>query len=149
MKSFCMLKPDAVARGLAGEILSRFEAKGLKVSAMKLSKLKKEQAEKLYAEHKGKPFYQGLVDFALSGPSIQLVLEGKDAVPVVRTVIGATNPRQAAPGSVRGDFGIGLPQNLIHASDSEESAKREILIFFADSEVIDYKRADEPYLGKE
>lgn len=149
MKSFCMLKPDAVARGLAGQILARFEAKGLKISAMKLSKVKKEQAEKLYAEHKGKPFYQGLVDFALSGPSIQLVLEGKDAVPVVRTVIGSTNPRQAAPGSVRGDFGIGLPQNLIHASDSEDSAKREIPIFFADSEVIDYKRADESYLGKE
>jgi len=149
MKSFCMLKPDAVARGLAGEILSRFEAKGLKVSAMKLSKVKKEQAEKLYAEHKGKPFYQGLVDFALSGPSIQLVLEGKDAVPVVRMIIGSTNPRQAAPGSIRGDFGIGLPQNLIHASDSEDSAKREIPIFFSDPEVIDYKRADEQYLGKE
>ena len=149
MKSFCMLKPDAVARGLAGEILARFEAKGLKVAAMKLSNVKKEQAEKLYAEHKSKPFYQGLVDFALSGPSVMLVLEGKDAVPVVRTVIGATNPRQAAPGSVRGDFGIGLPQNLIHASDSEDSAKREIPIFFADSEVLNYKRADEQYLGKE
>ena len=149
MRSFCMIKPDGVARGLTGRIIGRFEDKGLKIIGMKLSDLTKEQAEQLYIEHRGRPFYQGLVDFALSGPSVQLVLEGKDAVSVVRTLIGATNPREAAPGSVRGELGTGLPQNLIHASDSEESAKREISIFFTEAELLDYPRADEPYLGKE
>ncbi|MCK4496575.1 MAG: nucleoside-diphosphate kinase [Candidatus Aenigmarchaeota archaeon] len=144
-----MIKPDGVARGLVGTILERFENKGLNLAAMKLAIVTKDQAEQLYAEHKAKPFYQGLEDFALSGPSVQMVLEGKEAFSVVRTVIGATNPRQAAPGSVRGDLGIGLPQNLIHASDSEQSAQREISIFFTETEILEYKRADEPYLGKE
>ena len=144
-----MIKPDGVARGLMGEILKRIEEKGLKITAMKLATVTKAQAEQLYVEHKGKPFYNGLIDFAISGPSLQMVVEGKECVSTLRLLVGATNPREATSGTIRGDFGLGLPQNVIHASDSPESTDREIQIFFKENEILAYERADDNYLGKE
>lgn len=147
--SFVMLKPDAVARGLVGEIIRRFENKGLKLKAAKLIRMSKAQAEKLYEEHKGKPFYKGLVDFATSSPCFVTVIEGPEAVQVIREFIGKTNPRQASAGTVRGDLGTGLPKNLIHASDSPKSAEREIPIFFKADELLEYKRASDDWIGLE
>jgi len=148
-QTFSMVKPDGVARGLAGEVIKRYENKGLKILALKLASVSKSQAEQLYAEHKGKPFYNGLVNFAVSAPAVLLVVSGNSAVSVVRKVIGKTQPRDAEPGSVRGDYGIGVPENVVHASDSVDSAKREIAIFFSEKEMLSYPRADEKYLGKE
>ena len=149
MRTFSMVKPDGVERGLVGEIVRRIENKGLKIIASKLISMKEEQAKELYREHEGKPFYQGLVDFALSGPIFAMVIEGKEAVTVMRTLMGKTNPREAAPGTIRGDFGTGMPENIIHGSDAEASAEREIKIFFTEDEFLSYTRTNENRLGKE
>jgi len=129
-KTYVMIKPDAVARGLVGRIVARFEAVGLTVERMELGMVTPEQAAANYAEHEGKPFYAGLVDYITSGPVVKLVLSGESAVPVVRKLMGATNPADAAPGTIRGDFGLSLDANIVHGSDSPESAEREIAIFF-------------------
>jgi nucleoside-diphosphate kinase len=125
-----MIKPDAVARKLVGRIVSRFEDVGLTVERMEYGMLRRDQAEANYAEHVGKPFYQGLVEYVTSGPVVKMVLVGPDAVALCRKIIGATNPAQAAPGTIRGDFGMELDANIVHGSDSVESAEREIAIFF-------------------
>jgi nucleoside-diphosphate kinase len=130
-RTLVICKPDAVARGLVGEIFSRFERRGLRIAAMELRRLDDEVLGRHYAEHVGKPFYADLVAFMSSGPVVTAVIEGpEDTAEVVRTMMGATNCRKAAPGTIRGDLGIDFTQNLIHGSDSPESAAREIAIFF-------------------
>jgi nucleoside-diphosphate kinase len=125
-----MIKPDAVARGLIGRIVRRFEDVGLLVERMELGMVTPEQAAANYAEHEGKPFYNGLVEYITSGPVVKMVLSGPDAVSVVRKLMGVTDPKEAAPGTIRGDYGLALDANIVHGSDSPESAEREIAIFF-------------------
>jgi nucleoside-diphosphate kinase len=141
-----MLKPSTVARGTVGQIINRVENKGLKIVAMKMLQITQEKADKLYAVHKGKPFYGSLVEYIMSGPIVALVVEGEDAVAIIRKLIGKTNPKEAEPGTIRGDFAITLTKNAIHASDSAENAKIEMAVFFAPDEIVDYKRADEEWL---
>ena len=129
-RTYCMIKPDAVARGLVGRIVARFEDVGLTVERLELGMVTPEQAAANYAEHEGKPFYAGLVEYITSGPVVKMVLSGPDAVPVVRKLMGVTNPKDAAPGTIRGDYGLTLDANVVHGSDSPESAEREIAIFF-------------------
>ena len=131
-KTLILIKPDAFARGLTGEIIARFERKGLKISALRHMQVDEELAKRHYAEHEGKPFFGELVDFITSGPLVAMVLEGDEAVRAARQVIGATNPLEAAPGSIRGDFAIAVGQNMVHGSDSNESAEREAKLFFPD-----------------
>ena len=127
-----LIKPDAVERKLAGEILVRFEQRGLELRAAKLLTVDRELAEEHYAEHKEKPFFGELVEFITSAPTLALVLEGASAISVVRTTMGATNPTDAAPGTIRGDLALAMPNNLVHGSDSPESARREIALWFGD-----------------
>ncbi len=129
-RTLILVKPDAFARGLTGEIISRFERKGLKLVALELQQLDEATAKQHYAEHEGKPFFGELVDFITSGPLVAMVLEGQDAVKAARQVIGATNPLEAATGSIRGDFAIEVGQNMVHGSDAAESAAREAALFF-------------------
>ena len=129
-RTLILVKPDAFARGLTGEIISRFERKGLRIMALREMTVERDLAERHYAEHAQKPFYGELVDFITSGPLVAMVLEGDSAVAAARQVIGATDPLQAAPGSIRGDFAIALGENLVHGSDSPESAARESALFF-------------------
>lgn len=131
-RTLILVKPDAFARGLTGEILARFERKGLKIVAMEHRTLEESTAKEHYAEHDGKPFFGELVEFITSGPLVALVLEGEDAIRAARQVIGATNPLEAATGSIRGDFAIAVGQNMVHGSDSPESAAREAKLFFGD-----------------
>ncbi|HEY9792956.1 MAG TPA: nucleoside-diphosphate kinase [Candidatus Obscuribacterales bacterium] len=133
-RTFVAIKPDGVERGLVGEVISRFERRGLKLVGMKMLNVPKEMAENHYGEHKGKPFYEGLVSYITSSPIVAMVLEGKDAVALARAVIGATNPANAAPGTIRGDLAVEIGRNIVHGSDSPESAKREIGIFFKENE---------------
>ena len=144
-RTLVLVKPDGVKRGLAGTILARFESKGLKVVAAKLLSLPPEFAARHYAEHVGKPFYNGLVQHITSGPVLALALEGRSAISVVRTMIGSTNPQTEAPGTIRGDFGLAVTPNLVHASDSPTSAERELGLFFGPSEYSAYTRCDEAY----
>jgi nucleoside-diphosphate kinase len=134
-RTLVLIKPDAMQRGLAGEILSRFEQRGLEVRAAKLVHVDRELAERHYAEHREKPFFGELADFITSAPTLALVLEGEAAVGVVRTTIGATNPTNADPGTIRGDLALAMPNNLVHGSDSAESAEREIALWFPDGTV--------------
>jgi nucleoside-diphosphate kinase len=131
-RTLILVKPDAFARGLTGEILARFERKGLCIVALALMTMDRGLAERHYAEHEGKPFFGELVDFITSGPLVATVLEGHEAVTAARQVIGATNPLDAAPGSIRGDFALEVGQNMVHGSDSPESAQREAALFFPD-----------------
>jgi nucleoside-diphosphate kinase len=129
-RTLILVKPDAFARSLTGEIIARFERKGLRIVALKHMTVSRELAERHYAEHAQKPFFGELVDFITSGPIVAMVLEGVDAVRAARQAIGATNPLEAAPGSIRGDFAIEMGQNMVHGSDSAESAAREAALFF-------------------
>jgi nucleoside-diphosphate kinase len=129
-RTLVLIKPDAVQRGLAGEILARFERRGLTIRAARLLQVDSELAERHYAEHAEKPFFGELVEFITSSPTLALALEGEAAISVVRTTIGATNPTDAAPGSIRGDLALAMPDNLVHGSDSPESAKRELGLWF-------------------
>ena len=129
-RTLILIKPDAFERGLTGEILARFERKGLRIAALKLMTMDRALAEQHYAEHEGKPFFGELVEFITSGPLVAMVLEGHEAVVAARQVIGATNPLEAAPGSIRGDFALEVGQNMVHGSDSNESAAREVGLFF-------------------
>jgi nucleoside-diphosphate kinase len=131
-RTLILVKPDAFQRALSGEILARFERKGLRIAAMKLMTMDRPMAEEHYAEHEGKPFFAELVEFITSGPLVALVLEGHEAVAAARQVIGATDPLEAAPGSIRGDFAVEVGQNMVHGSDSGESAAREVALFFPD-----------------
>jgi nucleoside-diphosphate kinase len=131
-RTLILVKPDAFARSLTGEIIARFERKGLKIVALRHMTVTRELAERHYAEHAEKPFFGELVDFITSGPIVAMVLEGEEAVKAARQVIGATNPLEAAPGSIRGDFAIATGTNMVHGSDSPESAAREAALFFGD-----------------
>ena len=132
-KTYTMIKPDGVRNGHIGEIINRFERAGLKIEAMKLDVVTDEQAKANYAEHEGKPFYAGLIEYITSGPVVKMVVSGEGAVAKVRTLMGSTNPAEAAPGTIRGDFGLIMDENVIHGSDSTESAAREISIFFPEA----------------
>lgn len=145
-RTLVLLKPDAIQRGLVGEIVHRFERKGLKIVALKMIKASEAILEEHYAHHKDKPFFASLKKFMMSAPLVGLVLEGKDAILVVSKMAGKTNGREADYGSIRGDFSISQSNNIVHASDSEEAAKEEIHRFFDDSEVHDWDRAISPYL---
>ena len=139
-RTLVLIKPDAMQRGLASEILGRLERRGLRITGLKLLQVDRALAERHYAEHSGKPFYEGLVAYITACPIIAAVLEGTDAVELVRNTMGKTNPREAAPGTIRGDFGIEIGRNLIHGSDSSESAAREVALFFSDSELHTVER---------
>lgn len=138
-RTFVMLKPDAVQRGLMGDILKRIESKGYKLLAMKFLTIPREQAERHYAEHKGKPFFEGLIDYMTSGPSLMMVWEGENIVASMRNMMGKTNPNDATPGTIRGDYAQQTGRNIIHGSDSPESAKREIELFFNDYEIQNWE----------
>ena len=139
-RTLVIVKPDAVQRGLVGEVIGRLEKRGLRIAAMKLMQIDRETAHRHYAEHEGKPFFEGLVNFITSAPVVVAIFEGPHAVAVVRKTMGTTNPVDSPPGSIRGDLAIDLGRNVIHGSDSPESAEREIGIFFTGSEVTSYKR---------
>jgi nucleoside-diphosphate kinase len=139
-RTLVIVKPDAVQRGLIGTILSRLEQRGLKLAALKLAQLSREQAEGHYAEHRGKPFFEPLVGYITSAPVVLAVFEGRDAVQVVRNTMGATNPVNSAPGTIRGDFALEVGRNLIHGSDGPDSAVREVDFFFSTDELISYTR---------
>ena len=146
-RTFVMVKPDGVQRGLIGEITSRFEHRGLKLVAAKALQLDEELATEHYSEHKGKPFFADLIDFITSGPVFAMVWEGKDATRQVRRMVGATDPGEAAPGTIRGDYGLDLGRNVIHASDHEDEGanEREIAVFFDDEELLDYEQATDEW----
>ena len=135
-RTLVLVKPDGVQRGLVGEIISRLERKGLKIMALKLLQMDRAMAERHYGVHRDKPFFSSLVDFITSGHIIAAVIEGKDAVGVVRRMMGETDPLQSAPGTIRGDFGLEVQENLVHGSDSEENAHEEISLFFSEKEIL-------------
>ena len=130
MKTFFMIKPDGVQRNLVGEIISRVEAKGFSITKIKMMTISKELAENHYGEHKDKPFFSDLVSFITSGPVVAMQVEGEDAVLQIRNIMGATNPNESTPGSIRGDLATELDKNVVHGSDSDESAERELSLFF-------------------
>ena len=144
-RTLVLIKPDGVRRGLVGEVVARLERKGLKVLAAKLLRVTPELAQRHYAEHQGKPFYPALIQHITSGPVFAMALEGRSAIPVVRLLTGATNPQTAAPGTVRGDLALGITPNLVHASDSSESAARELALYFGPEEYLAYSRVGEEY----
>lgn len=145
-RTLVIIKPNALQRELVGEIITRFEKKGLKIVAMKLDVITKEKAQEHYREHQGKDFFDSLVEFITSGPSVIMVLEGENVIEVVRKMCGATDPMKAEPGTIRGDFGMRIRQNIIHASDSESSAMREMGIFFDEKEIIEYSLATRSWI---
>ena len=139
-RTLVLVKPDAVQRGLTGEIISRFERRGLKIVGMKLMQVTRDLAARHYAEHEGKPFYNGLIEFITSGPLVAAVFEGPNAIETVRATMGKTNPVQANPGTIRADFALDLGRNVVHGSDGPESAAREVSLFFGDGELLSYDR---------
>jgi nucleoside-diphosphate kinase len=150
-RTFVMVKPDGVQRGLVGEVIGRLEERGLKLVAAKFMRIDRDLAETHYGEHEGKPFFEGLVEFITAGPVMAMVWEGEDATRQVRRMMGATDPAEAAPGTIRGDFGLDLGRNVIHGSDNEDPGanEREIDLFFEDSELVEYDRIDEAWLYEE
>ncbi|MFC6864990.1 MULTISPECIES: nucleoside-diphosphate kinase [Haloarcula] len=147
-RTFVMVKPDGVQRGLIGDIVSRFEDRGLKLVGGKFMQIDRELAEDHYGEHEDKPFFDDLVEFITSGPVFAMVLEGQDAVSQVRTMMGETDPAESAPGTIRGDYGLDLGRNVIHGSDDEDPGanEREISLFFDEDELVDWDRIDETWL---
>ena len=147
-RTFVMAKPDAVQRGLVGEIIGRLEGRGLKLVGAKFMQIDEELAHQHYAEHEDKPFFDELVAFITSGPVMAMVWEGADATRQVRQMMGTTDPKEAQPGTIRGDLGLDLGQNVIHGSDHEDDGanEREIELFFDEDELVDYDRADEPWV---
>ena len=145
-QTLVLIKPDAVQRGLIGEVIGRLERRGLQLVAMKLMRITEELAGRHYAEHREKPFFRGLVDFITSAPVVAMVWQGPGAVAMVRTMMGATNPANAAPGTMRGDLAVSFGMNVIHGSDSPESAAREVELFFAAAELVGWQRTIEPWV---
>jgi nucleoside-diphosphate kinase len=139
-RTLVLVKPDGVQRGLVGEIIGRLEARGLKLIALKMMRLSRELASRHYAEHQGKPFYDSLLAFITSGPTVAMIWEGREAVTVVRSLMGSTDPLKAAPGTIRGDLALDLGMNLIHGSDSPARADAEMALFFSDHELHQYER---------
>jgi len=146
-RTLVLVKPDGVARRLVGEVISRIERKGLKIVALKMLRVSREQAERHYAVHKGKPFYEPLLAFITSGPVVAMVVEGESAIDVVRNLMGPTSGLKAPPGTIRGDFSLSIQFNIVHGSDSPESAAYEIPIFFDDAEILKYELPDETFMG--
>jgi nucleoside-diphosphate kinase len=145
-RTLVLIKPDAVQRGLIGDVVARLERRGLRLVGMKLMRITEELAGRHYAEHREKPFFRGLVDFITSAPVVAMVWEGPGAVAMVRTMMGATNPANAAPGTIRGDLAVSFGMNVIHGSDSNESAAREVALFFTDGELLPWERTIEPWI---
>lgn len=141
-----MVKPDGVGRGLVGEVIGRLEAKGLRLVGLKLLRIDSATAERHYAAHKGKPFYNGLIRFITSGPVVAMVVEGERSVETVRTLMGATNPAEAAPGTIRGDLGLIIDANVVHGSDSEAAAEEEIALYFREDEIASEARPEESWI---
>jgi nucleoside-diphosphate kinase len=148
-RSFVMLKPDAVKRRLTGEVLGRFEKRGLKIMAAKMMLIDTNLAQKHYGEHSEKPFFKDLVEYITSGPVLATVIEGEECIALIRKMVGATNPQEADLGTIRGDYAIDTGRNIIHASDSPDSASREISLFFEDSEICEYNLPDEELIYEE
>jgi len=146
-RTLIIVKPDGVHRGLVGQVLARIEARGLKLVGLKLIRISRELAERHYAEHQGKGFYEGLLAFVTSGPVVVGVVEGPGAISLVRTMMGATNPANAAPGTIRGDLGVAVTYNVIHGSDGPESAQREISLYFTPEELVAYERGSDRWMG--
>ena len=148
-RTLIIFKPDCVHRRLSGSILARFEAKGLRIAALKMIRVKRALAEKHYGEHQGKPFFEGLIEFITSAPVVVGVLEGNEAISVVRGMLGATNGAAAAPGTIRGDYSISKQNNLVHGSDSAASAEREIGMWFEPAELVEYELAGSEWVRGE
>ncbi|MFW6064817.1 MAG: nucleoside-diphosphate kinase [Candidatus Natronoplasma sp.] len=144
--TFLMVKPDGVQRGLIGKVVSRLEDKGLRIDAMKMMQIDKQEAKEHYAEHKGKDFYEPLLDFITSGPVVVMAVSGDSAISVIRDMVGATDPKEADPGTIRGDYGLDVGRNIVHAADSKESAERELDIFFGKKEYQEYSRVEETWI---
>jgi len=145
-KTFVMIKPDGIQRRLVGNIIARFEKAGIKIVAMKFLRISKKMAEKHYAIHKGKPFYDGLIKYITSGPVLAMVLEGNNVIERVRKMVGATDPKDAMPGTIRGDYAQEIGRNIVHASDSLKTAQHEIKLWFNEEEIVDYSLTDEKWL---
>jgi nucleoside-diphosphate kinase len=145
-RTLILLKPDCVHRRLAGDVIQRFERKGLRLAGLKLVQVSRRLAEQHYAVHKGKPFYESLLKFITSGPTVALVLEGREAVVVARNLIGATDGAKAAPGTIRGDFALSVQNNLIHGSDSPDSAAAEVALWFKPEELVSFQPVDSPWI---
>jgi nucleoside-diphosphate kinase len=148
-RTLILVKPDAVQRGLMGEIVSRLERRGLHPVAIKLMRVSTDLAERHYSEHRDKPFFGGLVEFITSSPVLAMVWEGPGAVAMVRAMMGTTNPASSAPGTIRGDLAVSLAMNVVHGSDSPESATREVAIFFTDEELLDWENSDAQWVLSE
>jgi nucleoside-diphosphate kinase len=144
-RTFIILKPDAVQRGLVSELLGRFERRGLKLVGMKFMQVSEELARKHYAEHEGKGFFTGLIQYITSAPVVALVLEGPRSISIVRAMVGATRPWEAAPGTIRADYGLDVGRNLVHASDGEETAQKEIALWFGE-ELVSWQRATDSWI---
>ena len=145
-RTLVIIKPDAIQRRLAGEIIQRFERRGLRIIAMKMVKIDTDLAERHYAEHKGKPFYEPLVRYITAAPSVVMILEGYEAIAAVRRMLGATNPAQAEPGTIRADYAMQTRYNLVHGSDAPETAKREVKLFFSPEEIVSQPRPTDPFV---
>ncbi len=145
-RTLVLVKPDGVQRALVGTIVGRLEATGMKIVGMKLMQVSDALAQRHYAEHEGKPFYEGLVNYITSAPVVALCLEGPDAIAITRKLMGATSPSDAAPGTIRGDFGVEISRNLVHGSANEDDAAREVGLFFSEAELIDYVRANDIWI---
>jgi nucleoside-diphosphate kinase len=145
-QTLILVKPDGVQRGLVGEIIGRFERRGLQLVAMKLIQMSPELAAEHYGVHQGKPFYEGLVSYITSGPIVAMVWQGKSAVAAARATMGATNPVNAPPGTIRGDLAIEIGRNLVHGSDSPENAEKEVSLFFRPEEVVAWQRSGDPWI---
>ena len=145
-RTLVILKPDAIQRGLIGEIIARLEKTGLRIAAMKLVQVSDSLARTHYAEHEGKPFFPGLIEVITSGPAVAMVLEGPRAIEITRKTMGNTDPAQSPPGSIRGDFGLDVGRNLVHGSDGPESAAREVANFFLEEEILGYTRATDSWI---
>ncbi|MBE2200389.1 MAG: nucleoside-diphosphate kinase [Anaerolinea sp.] len=145
-RTLILVKPDGVQRGLIGEIVGRFERRGLKLVGMKFMQMSRELAEQHYGIHKGRPFYEALVDYITSGPIVAMVWEGKEAIAAARATMGATNPVSAMPGTIRGDFGMEIGRNLVHGSDSVENGVKEVALFFRDEELVSWQRVTDSWI---
>ncbi len=145
-RTFVMIKPDGVSRGLIGEIIRRIESRGLKISGARMIWIDRDLAERLYEIHKDKPFFESTISFVTSSPVLAMVVEGKNVVNVIRDMVGATDPKDAITGTIRGDFAIDIGRNVIHAADSLENAKIEISLFFTEEEIFNYERTDNDWL---
>ena len=147
-RTLILVKPDGTQRGLIGEIIGRFERRGLKLVGMKLMQMSKTLAETHYAVHKERPFYNSLVEYIISGPVVAMVWQGKDAIAAARSTMGATNPVEATPGTIRGDFGMEIGRNLVHGSDSPENGVKEVALFFEEAELVTWERATDIWISE-